>query len=444
MTPGNRRVVITGMGAISPLGSNISQLWEGLLSGRCGIGRIKAFDPVRFACQLGGEVPEYKLRDELPKSYRKAAKLMSRDIELSIVAANEALRNAGIVTCTSETGSTTYAPERTAINFGAGLISCDLVEIAPAVALCNDNGRFDIHQWGTRGMENLTPIWLLKYLPNMLACHVGIIHDIRGPSNTITCGETAGTIAVCEAADVILRGDAEMEVAGGCEAKVNPIVMLRQCLLKRATCSHNDQPDTAVRPFDSKADGSVFGEAGAVVILEEYEAAKQRGAQIFTEIAGLGSSSSMNPVYEHTEPDGKAIELAILEAMDDAGIGPEQIDLIIPHGLGIPQDDQAEAAAISRVIGEQTSRIPVWPIKSMVSTTGAAAGTLDLIAACLAMRESKIGPAKNFDRPFDGCRLNLSNQSRSVTIRYALCCSYSFGGQTAAIVLKNMKSETSA
>lgn len=437
MKNGDRRVVITGMGAISPLGATVGPLWEGLLSGRCGIAPIRAFDPVRFPCRLGGEVPEYKLRDELPKSYRKAAKLMSRDIELSIVAANEALRHAGIVTKTAETEATTYAPDRMAVNFGAGLISCDLVEIAPAVAMCGADGRFDIRQWGQKGMENLTPIWLLKYLPNMLACHVGIIHDIRGPSNTITTGETAGAIAVCEATDVILRGDAEMGLAGGCEAKVNPIVMLRQCLLKRATFTHNDRPQTAVRPFDREADGSVFGEAGAVVVLEENESALKRGAKIFAELAGFGSSSSMNPAYEHIEPDGKAIELAIREAMDDAGIGADQIDLVIPCGLGVPQDDRAEATALAAALGSEVSRIPCWPIKGMVSATGAAAGTLDLIAAVMAMQEGKIGPAKNCDRPFDGCKLNLSNQPRSCQIRYALCCSYSFGGQAAAMVIRN-------
>lgn len=437
MSRGGRPVVITGMGAISPLGATVGPLWEGLLAGRCGIGPIRAFDPVRFACRLGGEAPEYKLRDELPKAYRKAAKLMSRDIELSIVAANEALRNAGIVTKAAETETTTYAPERMAINFGAGLISCDLVEIAPAVAMCGVDGGFDIRQWGQKGMENLTPIWLLKYLPNMLACHVGIIHDIRGPSNTITTGETAGAIAVCEAADVIARGDAEMELAGGCEAKVNPIVMLRQCLLKRATFTHNDQPETAVRPFDSQADGSVFGEAGAAVVLEEEQAARKRGAKILAEVAGFGSSSSMNPVYEHMEPDGRAIELAIREAMEDAGVGADAIDLIVPCGLGVPQDDRAEATAIAAALGSQVSRIPCWPIKGMVSATGAAAGVLDLIAAVLAMRDGRIGPAKNCDRPFEGCKLNLSNQARPASIRHALCCSYSFGGQAAAIVLRN-------
>ncbi len=432
------RVVITGLGAVSPLGLTVSDTWAGLCAGRVGIDKITAFDPVGFSCQLAGQVPEYKIRKFVPKTYRKAVKLMSRDIELSVMAANEALIHAGLVTKAIDPENINIDPERMAINLGAGLISCDLVELAPAVAASVTDGKFDIHKWGKEGLEQVTPLWLLKYLPNMLACHVGIIHDIQGPSNTITCAEASAHLAIAEASQIIARGNGDIALAGGTEAKVNPIVMIRQCLLKRTTDKNNDEPESACRPFDADAKGSVFGEAAGVVILENLEKARSRGAKIYAEVAGTGHSNNINPVYENLEPDGKGIEIAINKAMADAGIEPEALDLIIPHGTGIPADDLAEAKAIQAVLGEAAKEIPVWPTKSMLSNTGAASGVIDVIAAVCAMTEGKIPAAKNCDRKAGGCNLDISNQLREKKIRYALCCSYSYGGQTAALVLKKM------
>lgn len=432
-----RRVVITGLGAISPLGMTAEDLWSGLMSARCGIETINAFDPAGFSCKLAGEAPYFKVQKYLPKSYRKAAKLMCRDIELSVVAADEAIRNSGFVTAAIDPENISINPARTAINIGAGVISCDLVELAPAVAKSISNGVFDIRKWGKNGLENLTPIWLLKYLPNMLACHVGIIHDIQGPSNSITCGEASGHLAISEAAEVIAMGDADAALAGGCEAKVNPIIMLRQCLLRRATSENNDNPEIACRPFDANAKGCVFGEGAGMVVLEDFDSAVGRGAKIYAEVAGVGSSNNINPAYEHQEPDGAGIQIAIEVALADAGIEPDELDLVIPHGTGILSDDLAEATAIQNVLGLATENVAVWPTKSMLSNTGAASGALDLIAAVMAIGEGKIGAAKNFDNKAPGCRLNIAKQILEKNIRYALCCSYTFGGQTAAVVLKS-------
>jgi len=437
-----RRVVITGLGAISPLGMTAQDLWAGLISAGCGIDTIKAFDPAGFNCKLAGEAPEFKVQKYLPKSYRKAAKLMCRDIELSVVAADEAVRDRGFITGAIDAENINIDPARTAINIGAGVISCDLVELAPAVARSITDGVFDIRKWGTDGLENLTPIWLLKYLPNMLACHVGIIHDIQGPSNSITCGEASGHLAISEAAEVIGRGDADAALAGGCEAKVNPIVMLRQCLLKRATSENNDNPETACRPFDADAKGCVFGEGAGMVVLEDFDNAVGRGAKIYAEVAGGGSSNDINPAYEHQEPDGKGIQIAIETALADAGISPQDLDLIIPHGTGILADDLAEATAIQNILGSATENTVVWPTKSMLSNTGAASGALDLIAAARAIDEGKIGAAKNCDNKAPGCRLNIAKQILQKNIRYALCCSYTFGGQTAAVILKKVNGKT--
>ena len=435
------RVVITGLGVVSPLGLTVKQMWEGLCAGRCGIGKITAFDPVGFSCKLAGQVPDYKIQQYVPRSYRKAVKLMSRDIELAVMAANEALTGSGLITKGIDPEKVNVDPERVAINLGAGLISCDLVELAPAVAASTTNGKFDIHKWGKEGLDLVTPLWLLKYLPNMLACHIGIIHDIEGPSNTITCAEASAHLAIGEAAQIIARGDSDIALAGGAEAKVNPIVMIRQCLLQRATIENNDAPAFSCRPFDAGAKGSVFGEGAGVVILENLENAKRRDTKIYAEVAGVGQSNSINPVYERLEPDGKGIQIAIERAIADAQIEPEDLDLIVPHGTGIAADDLAEATAIEAALGKAATKVAVWPTKSMLSNTGAASGALDVIAAVCAMANGRIPAARNCDRKANGCNLNIVKQPLETNIRYALCCSYTYGGQTAAVVLKSFGDE---
>ena len=431
-------VVITGFGAVSPLGLTADEMWDGLCSSKCGIKKIEAFDPIGFSCQLAGQIsPDFKVRNFIPKTHRKAVKMMSRDIELAIAAANEAVLSSGLITKAVDPEKVNVDSRRMAINIGAGLISCDLVELAPAVAASVTDGKFDIRKWGKDGLGLVTPLWLLKYLPNMLACHIGIIHDIQGPSNTITCAEAAGHLAIAEATSVINRGWADIALAGGAEAKVNAIVMIRQCLLKRATSQSNDEPDSACRPFDVAATGSVFGEAAGIVVLENAEYAARRGAKIYAEIAGCGQSNNINPAYEHLEPDGKGIQIAIEKAMSQANISAEDLDLIIPHGTAIAADDSAEATAIEAALGKAAEKIPVFPTKSMLSNTGAAAGALDIVAAICAMKDGKIPAAKNCDKKAKYCNLNILQKPIEKNIRYVLCCSYTYGGQTAAIVLKN-------
>ncbi|MFH1614938.1 MAG: beta-ketoacyl-[acyl-carrier-protein] synthase family protein [Planctomycetota bacterium] len=433
----SRPVVITALGAVSPLGLSFEQTWEGICTGRCGIRPITAFDAEGFDCRIAGQVPEYNIQKSIPKFHRKAAKLMSRDIELAVLAAKDAFDNSGLVTKAAEQKEVTVDPARMAINIGAGLISCDLPELGPAIARSVTQGRFDIRKWGADGITAITPLWLLKYLPNMLACHIGIIHDIRGPSNTITCGEASGQLAIGEAASMLARGSADVALAGGGEAKVNPIVILRQCLLKRTTSKGNNNSESACRPFDMDASGSVFGEGAAMVLLETIEHAQKRGAKIRAQIAGFGSSNSINEQYEHLEKNGKGLRIAIEKAMTEAGIESDQLDLIIPHGTAIPCDDLAEATAIQDALGKHAARIPTLPTKSMLSHTGAASGAMDVAIAAAAMERGFIPAAKNCERKAEGCNLNINKQARHCLIRYALCCSYTFGGQTAALVLKN-------
>jgi len=431
----SRRVVITGFGAITPLGTTSDDLWAGLKNGSCAIDTTKAFDPSGFTCKLAGEVPDFKIQKHLPKFHRKAAKLMCRDIQLAIVAAEEAITSSGLITKGIDPDNINVDSERFAINIGAGVICCELDELSPAVAKCTTDNKFDIKKWGTDGISSVTPLWLLKYLPNMPACHIAIIHDIQGPNNSIVCAEAAAHLAITEAASVIARNSADVALAGGCDAKVNAIMMLRQCLSGRTT-TQNDNPQTALRPFDADAKGSVFGEGSAMIVLEDLQHAQDRNATIHAELVGSGSSNNIDPSYKHLEADGKSIQYAIENALDDAGITAEDIDLIMPHGIGIPQDDLAEAIGIHNALGNAAEKIPTWPTKSMLSTTGAASGAIDVVAAIMAMNNGIIGPAKNIENKADGCKLNISTKPQQKDIRYVLCCSYTFGGNTTALILK--------
>lgn len=434
-----RQVVITGLGAVSPLGLGVDKLWQGLLGGECGIDTIKAFDPAGFSCKLAGEVEEFNIRKHVPKSFRKSTKLMCRDIELSVLAANEAFESSGLITKAQDPDNITVDPTRVAVNFGSNVICCDLEEIAPSISKSSVDGKFDVKKWGTDGLATLTPLWLLKYLPNMLACHVGIIHDIRGPSNSITCGEAGAHIALAEAAQVIARDDADVALAGGGESKVNALMILRQCINERATTENNDNPETACRPFDADAKGSVFGEGAGMLVLEEKQFAEKRGAKILAELAGFGESNNISNAFNKLEPGAKGTQIAIEMAMEDAGITAGDIDLIIPHGTGIPDDDLAEATAIINALGaEAAANAIVLPTKSMLSNTSAAAGALDVITAIMVMQTSTVPAAKNCENKAAGCDLNISQSKQQKQIHYALCTSYTYGGQTAAVILKNV------
>jgi 3-oxoacyl-[acyl-carrier-protein] synthase II len=429
-----RRAVITGLGAVSCLGLSSVSMWENLQAGSSGIGPIKAFDPTNFPCKFAGEVAEFSIRDYVPKSYRKATKLMCRDIELAVVAADEAFRMSGLATKGIDETKVGVEATRMAAVIGAGLISCEIPEIVPAIQASVTDGKFDIHKWGKDGLPLITPLWLLKYLPNMLACHIGIIHDIQGPSNSLTCGEASGHIAVIEARDIIARNSADIALAGGGEVKVNPFTMMRQTLLGRTTTVATD-PASACRPFDAAASGSVFGDGAGLVIIEEMEYARKRGAKMLAEILGGGESNNINPAFEKLEPTAKGLQIAIEKALAEAHTRPEELDLIIPHGTGVLADDLAEATAIAAALGAAAAKVPVLPTKSMLGNTGAATGGLDIVAAVCAIRDGVIPAAKNHQKNAPGCKLSINAQPIHKKVRRVLCCGYTYAAQTAAIVL---------
>jgi 3-oxoacyl-[acyl-carrier-protein] synthase II len=434
----SKRVVITGIGVISPIGIGSKPFWENLLAGQCGIRKVQNYDASGFRCQIAGEVPVYKIGDFVPKSYRKATKVMARDIELAVVAADDAFKDAGLKSKAYQ-DVPEFDPKRFGCNIGAGLISCDINEIANAVMTAlrdDDPGRIDMRKWGRDGMNQLTPLWLLKYLPNMLACHVTIVHGLMGPSNTITCQEASSHLAIGEAFRTIQRGNAELAICGGAESRVNPMGLMRQELLKRLNNDYNDRPEESVRPFDAEAKGAVYGEGGGLLILEEYEHAKKRGARIYAELIGFAASQD---TYSTSEPDptGQSYAKAVENALKDGGVTPREIDVFVPNGIGLPGSDRAELNGLRKALGADLERIALSPIKPQIGYLGAGVG-VDAAAAALSVSTGKVPPAKNIGKIIDGQKLNISPEYREMPVKVSVSTVYSLGGQNAALVFRKI------
>jgi 3-oxoacyl-[acyl-carrier-protein] synthase II len=435
-----RRVVITGIGIISPIGIGSRAHWDALISGKIGIRRIASFDPARFPCQVAGEVPAYKIGDFVPKTYRKATKVMARDIELAVVAADDAFKDAGLQSH-AYTETPNFDGARFGCNIGAGLINPELNELTAALTTARsetDHNHVDLNKWGKDGMQQLTPLWLLKYLPNMLSCHVTIIHQLKGPSNTITCADASSHLAIGEAFRTIQRGKADIAICGGAESKTNPMGILRQTLNKRLNETSNDAPAETIRPFDADAAGTALGEGGGLLILEEYERAKARGVKIYAEVVGFAASQDSYRVTD-PEPSGHSYAKAITNALKDAKISADQIDLLVPHGLGIPSHDRAELAGLRLALGGSLEKTPVAPIKAQTGSLAAGTG-VDAASAVLALHHATIPPAVNTRKLADGVKLNVSPEARDAKIDVAVASVYSLGGQNAALVFKRVVS----
>jgi len=434
-----RRVAITGIGPITPFGLGMEPLWNGLLEGRSMLGLSPIFDSTGFPCPFVGAIhpDKFELRSVVPKSYRKAMKVMSRDIELAVGAAHAAMASAGIVTKAHEPadGRLTIAPDRMGCHIGAGLIAAEENELTTALSTAvGPDGKFSLGLWGAGGIENMTPLWMLKYLPNMLACHVTIIHDCQGPSNTITCAEVSGLLSMGESMRVIERGDADACISGGAENKSNLMAMLRQYYAGRTPkCSTNDDPTTLVRPFAKGARGCAPGEGGGLLILESEESIARRGATAMAALEGFGASQSPCTDSAGIEPDAEGIADAISNALDDASADIDSIDAIVPFGSGVVVFDAAEREALARVFGSRAKSIPLVTITPSIGSCGAGAGA---IAACVAvecMRQQKL-PARINTTGVTDLDANAT-PARAAVLNRVLVVTPSFGGQNGAIVL---------
>ena len=430
----DRRVAITGLGVVTPLGIAVGPFWQALLARKTAVREITLFDASNFPCRIGGELQDFSARSFVPKDYRKAVKVMARDIEIAVAAADMAFRDSGIVTRGIDAAGVTIDSKRLGCNIGAGLICSDLNELGMAINTAVTDGKFDFKVWGATGMENLTPLWLLKYLPNMLACHVTIIHGAGGPSNTITCGDASGHLAVGEASRYILRGAVDAVVAGGAESKLNPMGLLRQSLLKRLCTGGNGNPAEACRPLDAGHSGTVVGEGGGLLILEDMARAEARGARIYAELVGFGAACDPAGI-DVTKANAGSLELAVRRAVTEAGIAPEDIGLVVAHGTGVPDEDACEVEAWVAALGSVARTVPVAAITGAIGSLFAGAGGVELATAAMALHTQTIPPTANFTAA-EGDGLNVSPEPRSAELRYVATGAFAVGGQSGACVLK--------
>ena len=439
------RTLITGLGPITALGVGIDMLWAGLCEGRSAIRRITRLDPSGFPCQYAGEIPDelFDVKSVVPKSYRKATKVMARDIELAVGAAAAAVADAGLITkAAGEDAKPTIPPARFGCHIGAGLIAAEEDELTAALVTSRavEGGEFDLKHWGATGMQNLTPLWLLKYLPNMLACHVTIIHDCEGPSNTITCAEASAMLSIGESQRAIQRGAADACLTGGAECKLNTMGHLRQWFARRlAPAKEGVDAATIVKPFDRAANGAVLGEGGGLIVLEAEDSARARNAaRTYCELAGFAASQSYSADATGTEIDeqGESISDAIQMALEAAKTRPDEIDCIAPFGSGIAAVDRIESHAIRKVFGDRAGRIPLITTIANVGNTTAGSGAVSVAAAAMALKTQTMPARINTHHAIDGLMANAA-PSHSAKLRAALVISTGMGGQNAAVVLRN-------
>ncbi|MDG2424009.1 MAG: beta-ketoacyl synthase N-terminal-like domain-containing protein [Phycisphaerales bacterium] len=434
-------VVISGIGPVSALGLGIEATWEAMTAGRSGLGPVKAFDASDFSCSLAGEMDDedFSIRKIVPKSYRKATKVMCRDIELAIGAASAAVTDAGLITAANADGKDpTINPERMGCHVGAGLICSEVNELTAALwPSRGPDGLFDLHHWGEQGMENLTPLWLLKYLPNMLACHVTIVHECRGPSNTITCCESSSALSLGESMRVIERGDADACLTGGAESRLNPMAYYRQCCSGRlAETSSDDDHSTVLRPFDPKASGTLLGEGGGILVLESRECLEQRGGRARATIEGFACTQSFDDDGFGASAD--CLGDAIAAALTSAKCSPEDIDAIVPFGSSIPAIDAAERDAIHANLGDRASDIPLICTIPYTGNCTAGNGAIGLCVAAAAISEQKL-PARLHAGTPDGLNASAAD-AMNAKLKRVLVMSASQGGQNTAVVLGSAES----
>lgn len=431
------RVLITGLGPVTAFGVGIEPLWQALIEGQTALKPITRFSPDAFPCSIAAELSDdqFTIRSFVPKSYRKATKVMCRDIELAVAAAASAVADARLVTKAIDPEATpTIAPDRMGCHIGAGLIAADIDELSAALVTSkSDDGTVDLAEWGRSGMNNLTPLWLLKYLPNMLACHVTIIHDCQGPSNTITCCEASSGLSLGESVRVIARGAADACLTGGAEYKINPMAMFRQQAAQRLV---QGSDPASIQPFGAHASGTALGEGGGILVVESAASAKARGAEPYAEVAGFASTQSHSN-YDLTfaiDPDDPGISDAIELALEQAGITPSDVDAIAPMASGIAHFDHAEAAAIQRVFGDRAADIPIITTIPNTGHCNAGQGAITLAVSAKAIKEQMLPARINTT---DAVDLNANAcEARSAQLRHVLVFTTSQGGQNAAVVLR--------
>ncbi|MCI0455939.1 MAG: beta-ketoacyl-[acyl-carrier-protein] synthase family protein [Gemmataceae bacterium] len=426
-----RRVVVTGLGVVAPNGVGKDAFWSACLDGRSGVGPIRTFDASSHPVKIAAEVNDFDVTPHLAPGQRKSLKIMGRAMRFAVGAAGLAMADSGLDLDHTDL-------ERVGVVMGTGLVPVDLPELVPALMeACNEDGTLDPQKLGRQGPSALVPLWILKYLPNMVAAHISLAFGAQGPNSTITTACSAGTQAVGEAFRLIARGDADIVLSGGSDSRIDPLLVLAYTAL--GALSRGERPAAEVsRPFDRERDGFVLGEGAGVLVLEEYERARQRGAEIYAEVLGLGSSFDGYAVTK-PDPEGRGAARAIRAALNEARLDPADVDYINAHGTSTRLNDLMETVAVKRVFGEGARSLPLSSIKSMVGHLIGAAGAVEAVALALTLRHGALPPTINLTRPDPECDLDyVPNTARDLPVRTAVSTSFGFGGQNAALVMRRV------
>ncbi|RUL85620.1 beta-ketoacyl-[acyl-carrier-protein] synthase family protein [Tautonia sociabilis] len=422
-----RRVVITGIGIVAPNAIGRVAFSEAIAEGRSGVGPIESFDATGLPVRIAGEVKNFDVTPYLGE-HKKNAKVMSRAVNFAVGAAALAAEDSGI-------DPEKIDPTRFGVCMGTGITPMALGELAAPLAtgLAGD-GSLDWKAFSLAQAESMFPLWLLKHLPNMAAAHISILHRAMGPNNTIVTACAAGTQAVGEAFRLIARGDADLMLAGGCDSRLDPLLIVAYQAMNALSRSTRT-PSEVSRPFDGERDGFVLGEGAAVLMLESLQHARRRRAKIFAEVIGYGSSFDAYGITR-PEPSGKGAALSISAALKEARTDPSDVDYINAHGTSTRLNDIMETNAVKRVFGHRSKTIPISSQKSMVGHLIGASGALEAAATAITLDRGVIPPTINQATPDPNCDLDyVPNTARELPVRVALSNSFGFGGQNASLVM---------
>ncbi len=413
---GERRVVVTGMGAITPLGNDVASTWEAMKAGRSGIGPITLFDPKDVSAKIGGEIRGFEADSVMP---RKEVRRNDRYVHYAWAATAEAMADAGLP---NPIDSDDLA-ERTGAIIGSGIggINTMIRDIVEAHDL---------------GMQRVGPFLVTAMIADMAPGYVAIYANARGPNYSTVSACASSNHAIGAALNIIRRGDADVMIAGGAEAGIGEIPVAAFSAMRALSTKRNDEPQKASRPFDAQRDGFVMGDGSGIVVLEALEHAQARGARIHAELVGYAATDDASHI---TLPaaGGRGAVASMRLALTDAGLTPDEVDYINAHGTSTPPNDSAETAAIKTVFGERAGSIPISSTKSMTGHMLGAGGGVEAIACVRAMQEGIVPPTINYEFPDPECDLDyVPNVARPVQVGVAISNSFGFGGHNATIVLR--------
>jgi 3-oxoacyl-[acyl-carrier-protein] synthase II len=406
------------MGIVSPIGIGRDAVWESITAHRSGVRLQPELEAAGWLAPFGGAINDFDPKQLIQP--RKSIKVMSRDIQLASAAAELAWQDARLTDATLD-------PERLGVLGAAGMMYCELEELRLPFLEWKKQEDFDIQRWSRSAMGEMYPLWMLKYLPNMPACHVGIRYDARGPNNTIAEGDVSSLLALSEAADVIRRDHADVMIVGGTGTRCNISSMMWH---RGARLALNGKPDPAqiCRPFDAERSGMVYGEGAAQLILESRESAERRGVRPLARVAAVSNRSEPT---QSCQPTGSAIRRSIRAALESAGLDRDAISHVNAHGQSTREDDPIEAQAIQAELGD----IPVTALKSYFGNLGEGSGMVELAISVLALGQGVVPPTLNYETPDADCPVNVTTEMASSEGRAFMKLNHNVTGQAAAAVI---------